>query len=82
MTWVHTWWEHHWQKSWAGVLMLIDGANLTAVQLYHDDIVQFFGPTKGPTVFSAIRIGLGALIFWRASSKKVSLPAPASEATR
>lgn len=76
------WFENHFQKSMAGILMLIDGINLAALQLYHDDIVQFFGPTRGPTVFSGLRMGLGALIFWRATSKKAPLPAPATEATR
>jgi len=60
----------HTQKTLAGVLMLIDGANLTALQLYHDDIVQFFGPTRGPSIFSGLRITLGAMIFWRATKKK------------
>lgn len=83
MNWIHKWWECHWQKSWAAVLMLVDGANLAALQIYHDDIVQFFGPTRGPTVFSGLRVGLGALIYWRATSKKATpLQAPTTEATR
>jgi hypothetical protein len=80
---IKAYWRAHTQKTLAAVLMLIDGANLAALQIYHDDIVQFFGPTRGPTVFSGLRMALGALIFWRATCKKAApLPAPAIEATR
>lgn len=83
MKWLHKWWECHWQKSWAAVLMLIDGVNLTALQLYQQDIVQFFGPQRGPTIFSGLRIGLGALIYWRATKRKdPSMPPPDPQATR
>ncbi len=65
-------WTAHAQKTMASILMAIDAVNLTALQVYHDDIVQFFGPHRGPTIFSGLRMGLGALIFWRATQKKAS----------
>ena len=72
MNLIRTWWEEHFQKTWSSLLILIDGVNLVALQAYHDDIVQFFGPQRGPTTFSGIRMALGILIFWRASRKKAS----------
>jgi hypothetical protein len=72
VNWVRAWWDQHFQKTWSAFLILLDGANLVALQTYQEDIVQTFGPHRGPIVFSSLRIGLGALIFWRASRKKAS----------
>lgn len=68
-TW-HCYWAQHFQKTWAAVLMALDGVQLAALQIYREDIVQFFGPHRGPTIFSGIRLGLGALIYWRATQRK------------
>lgn len=68
-----TFWNNHVQKSMASLLLLLDGANIAALEYYHQDVVQFFGPTHGQTVFSGIRMGLGAVIFWRAKQRKPAL---------
>lgn len=78
------WWANHVQKTMASLLILIDGINLAALELYHQDVVKLFGPTHGESVFSAIRIGLAAIIGIRAAKRKTvtPLPAPVPEATR
>lgn len=76
MTWLKSWWANHVQKS-IGLLMIgLDSANLAIIQEYQQDIVQFFGH-YGQTIYSAIRLSLGALIVIRATQKKqAALPAP------
>lgn len=72
MNWLKDFFTHHVQKSMSAILILIDSANLAALELVHTDVVQMFGPTRGPTIFSSLRIGLGMVIFARASFRKTS----------
>lgn len=72
MNWFKSLWANHIQKSMASVLLLLDGANIAALEYYHQDVVQFFGPVHGQTAFSGIRMGLGAVIFWRARQRSQS----------
>lgn len=71
-----TWWANHVQKSVGMLMIALDGVNLALIQEYQQDIVQFFGH-YGQTVYSAIRLSLGAIIVVRATQKKqAALPAP------
>lgn len=69
MNWLKNFWCNHVQKSIGMLLMTIDGVNIALIQEYQQDIVQFFGP-YGQTIYSGIRLGLGALIVIRATQKK------------
>ena len=69
MKWLKNWWANHVQKSIGMLMIALDSANLAIIQEYQQDIVQFFGH-YGQTVYSAIRLGLGALIVIRATQKK------------
>ena len=76
MNWLKSWWQNHVQKTLGSLMILIDSANLAMVQAYQQDIVQFFG-NHGQTVYSALRLGLGALIVIRASQRaQPGLPPP------
>lgn len=76
MKWLKSWWQNHVQKSVGMLLIALDSINLALIQEYQQDIVQFFGH-YGQTVYSGIRLGLGALIVIRATQKKaVALPPP------
>jgi hypothetical protein len=76
MNWLKSWWTNHVQKSIGMLMIALDSANLAIIQEYQQDIVQFFGH-YGQTVYSAIRLGLGAVIVIRATQKKqASLPSP------
>jgi len=76
MNWLHSFWQNHIQKSVGMLMIALDGVNLALIQEYQQDIVQFFGH-YGQTVYSGIRLGLGALIVIRATQKKqASLPPP------
>lgn len=68
--WLTHWYYAHVQKTMASVLLAIDGVNIAALEYYHADVVQFFGPTHGQTVFSVIRMSLASLIFWRARQRQ------------
>jgi hypothetical protein len=73
---IKVWWANHVQKTLGCLMVAIDGINLALIQEYQQDIVQFFGH-YGQTIYSAIRLSLGALIVIRATQKKqASLPAP------
>jgi len=76
MNWLRSFWQNHVQKSIGMLMITLDGVNLAIIQEYQQDIVQFFGH-YGQTVYSAIRLGLGALIVIRATQKKQApLPPP------
>lgn len=71
-----TFWTNHVQKSIGMLMFAIDGINMALIQEYEQDIVQFFGH-YGQTIYSAIRLSLGAVIVIRATQKKqASLPPP------